>query len=164
MRLILLSGALALTLASAGCETGYGYNAGGGGGLNLSKCQTQALIGGAAGAILGGAVAGRGAKTEGAILGGALGAAGTYGVCRYMDQRSYSQIETGYQTAVSRDRPYSNNWTADDGGKRSLYVPQPRRVGARCKELRGTLTVPDGVQALPPETYCQGDDGVWRPA
>ncbi|MGE3866721.1 MAG: hypothetical protein AB7G04_07385, partial [Hyphomonadaceae bacterium] len=148
------------------CETGYGYNAGGGagGGLSLSKCQTQALVGAAAGALLGGSVAGRGAKTEGAVLGGALGAAGTYGVCRYMDQNSYARINSGYQYAAQNNAPYQTNWQGPEG-TRSVSIAKPVPAGGNCKRMGGVMNVQGaGAQPLPQETYCQGPDGVWRPA
>jgi surface antigen len=159
MRTGIFGAAIAMALATAPVAPAHA------GGLAISKCQTRALIGGGVGAVVGSMVAGKGAKTEGAILGGALGAAAGFGICKYMDKRSYSRVENGYQTAVQRNRSYSSSWTGEDGSRRTLSVPKPKAVSGNCRVLNGTMTITNaGRQALPQETYCQGADGVWRPA
>lgn len=135
--------------------------------LNISKCQTRALIGGGIGAVLGSAVAGKGSKTEGAILGGALGAGAGFGICKYMDKRSEARVQAGYQNAVTSNKPVSTKWTAEDGTARSLKVAKPKKVvtaTGNCKQITASMSTPGGSQQMPAETYCQGSDGVWRPA
>jgi surface antigen len=167
MRLPMIALAGAMAMAVSACETtGAGYNQAGYGNpvSNLSSCQRNALLGAAGGAVLGGLTAGKGAKTEGAVVGAAVGGLGTYGVCRYLDNQSVSRVEQGYQYSLNNNAPYSTSWQGQ-GGTQNLYVAQPTAAGANCKRLSSTLTVPgEGKQNLPPETYCRGPDGVWRPA
>lgn len=136
--------------------------------LNISKCQTRALIGGALGALAGSAIAGRGDRTEGAVIGGALGAGAGFGICKWMDSRSQSQVQNGYQNAVTNNKSVSQKWTAEDGTSRALKVAKPKKVatasGGNCKQITASMSTPGGAQQLPAETYCQGADGVWRPA
>ena len=47
-----------------------------------SKAKNGAIIGGLSGALLGNAVAGHGARTEGTLLGGAVGAVARHGIGR----------------------------------------------------------------------------------
>jgi surface antigen len=162
--MIALAGVCAMTLAA--CETTGGYNQAGYGSpiSNLSSCQRNALLGAAGGALLGGMTAGKGAKTEGAVLGAAVGGLGTYGICRYLDNQSIARAEQGYAYSAANNRPYSSSWQGQ-GGTQNFSVAQPVAAGPNCKRLNGTLTVPgEGSQNLPPETYCRGADGVWRPA
>jgi surface antigen len=134
--------------------------------LNISKCQTRALIGGGLGAVVGSAIAGKGNKTEGAVIGGALGAGAGFGICKWMDKRSQAKVETGYQHAAANNKSYSSKWTAEDGTARTLNVAKPTKVaGTNCKNISATMNVPgQGAQQMPAEKYCQGADGVWRPA
>ncbi len=131
--------------------------------LQLSKCKTRALMGAGAGAIAGALIAGKGDKTKGALIGGALGGAGTFGVCKWMDNRSQAKVEAGYAKAASSGKSYSSNWQAEDGSARKLTVAKPVKEG-NCRVLNSSLTAGGGKQALPQEKYCQGADGVWRPA
>jgi len=172
MRIPALTALVVLAFSTAACETGPGYGSGpyagggayGGGSSQLSSCQRNALLGAAGGALLGGITAGKGVKTEGAVLGAAVGGLGVYGVCRYLDQQSVSRVETGYQSSLNQDRPYESSWNGPNGDE-SLYVPAPTSAGANCKRLQATLTTPSGgQQPLPPETYCRGGDGQWRPS
>ncbi len=163
--MIALAGACAMALAA--CETtGGGYNQAGYGNpiSNLSSCQRNALLGAAGGALIGGMTAGKGAKTEGAVLGAAVGGLGTYGICRYLDNQSITRAEQGYAYSAANNRPYSTSWQGQ-GGTQNFSVAQPVSAGPNCRRLSGTLSVPgEGVQSLPPETYCRGADGVWRPS
>lgn len=131
--------------------------------LQLSKCKTRALIGGGLGAVAGSLIAGKGDRTEGALIGGAIGAAGTFGVCKWMDARSTANVEAGYAKAATTNKAYSSSWKAEDGSNRSLAVAKPVKQG-NCRVLNSTMTAGGSKQAMPQETYCQGADGVWRPA
>jgi hypothetical protein len=131
--------------------------------LQLTKCKTRALIGGGVGAVAGALIAGKDDRTKGALIGGALGAAGTFGVCKWMDNRSQAKVEAGYQQAANSGKSYSSNWAAEDGTSRKLTVAKPVKEG-NCRVLNSTLTAGGTKQAMPQEKYCQGADGVWRPA
>ena len=54
-----------------------------------SKANNGTLIGGASGALLGSAVAGNGAKTEGAVLGGVVGAVAGHQIAKKNAKRCY---------------------------------------------------------------------------
>lgn len=134
-------------------------------GLQISKCQTRALIGGAAGAVLGNVLAGKGDKTKGALIGGALGAGAGFGVCKWMDSRSQAKAQASYDYAAKNNKAYSTNWQAEDGSQRKLVVDKPVKVSNNCRQMNSSMSVPgQGKQAMPAQTYCQGADGVWRPA
>ncbi len=134
--------------------------------LQLSKCKTRALIGGGIGALAGSMIAGRGDKTEGALIGGALGAGAGFGICKWMDNKTQARAEASYAQAAKTNKASSSKFTAEDGTARTLSVAKPTKVaGTNCKKINATMNVPgQGVQPMPAETYCQGADGVWRPA
>jgi hypothetical protein len=146
-----LAFAFALTVGTAHAE------------LQISKCKTRALIGGGVGAVVGSMVAGKGDKTKGALIGGALGAGAGFGICKWMDARSQAKVQAGYGQAAQTGKAYSSSWKAEDGTSRSLKVAKPVKQG-NCRVLNSTMTAGGGKQAMPQETYCQGADGVWRPA
>jgi hypothetical protein len=130
----------------------------------LHSCAGKAAIGAGAGAVLGGMVAGKGAKTEGALLGAAVGGLGTYGVCRYIDTRASARIDKAYKYAAATGKPYTTSWTTKQGVNR-LRIAQPVRDGAHCKILNATLSVGGGArQSLPQETYCRASNGKWNAA
>jgi hypothetical protein len=158
MRIISKGALAALTFAVA---AGFGGMADAQ--LQLTKCKTRALIGAGAGAVAGALIAGKDDRTKGALIGGALGAAGTFGVCKYMDNRSQAKVEAGYQQAANSGKSYSSNWQAEDGSARKLTVAKPVKQG-NCRVLNSSLTAGGSAQAMPQEKYCQGSDGVWRPA
>ncbi|MBU6373500.1 MAG: hypothetical protein KJS97_12305 [Alphaproteobacteria bacterium] len=165
--------ALAAALGVSGCETGayggsgYGYGGGGGGfGSNLSKCQRNALIGAGVGAIIGGVTAPSGNKTENAVIGGAIGAAGTYGACKLLDNREQARVEGAYLNALNRNAPVSETWVGGNGQSRVLQVTRPERDYANpdCRTLQSSLSIGQGpAQPLPPERYCRAGGG-WQPA
>lgn len=165
--------ALAAALGVSACETGpYGGGYGGGGyggggfGSNLSKCQRNALIGAGIGAVIGGVTAPSGNKTENAVLGGAIGAAGTYGACKLLDNREQARVEGAYLNALNRNAPVSETWVGGNGQSRVLQVTRPERDynNAECRTLQSTLSVGQGpAQPLPPERYCRTGTG-WTPS
>jgi surface antigen len=135
--------------------------------LQISKCKTRALIGGGLGALAGSMIAGKGDKTEGALIGGALGAGAGFGICKWMDSRSEARVQSNYQQAINKNKSVSEKWTAEDGSARSLKVAKPTKVAGptgNCKQITASMSTPGGSQQMPAETYCQGTDGVWRPA
>lgn len=134
-------------------------------GLQISKCQTRALIGAAAGALIGNAIAGKGDKTKGAVVGGAVGAGAGFGVCKWMDSRSQAKAQASYDYAAKNNKAYSTSWQAEDGTQRSMTVNKPVKTSNNCRQMNSSMTVSgQGKQAMPAQTYCQGADGVWRPA
>lgn len=134
-------------------------------GLQISKCQTRALIGGAAGALVGNMISGKGDKTKGALIGGALGAGAGFGVCKWMDSRSQAKTQASYDRVAQTNKAYSTSWQAEDGTTRKLVVDKPVKTSNNCRQMNSAMSVPgQGKQAMPAQTYCQGADGVWRPA
>jgi surface antigen len=84
-----------------------------------------------------------------------------------MDKRSEARVQANYQSAVANNKPVSSKWTAEDGTARSLKVAKPVKVAGptgNCKQITASMSTPGGAQQMPAETYCQGTDGVWRPA
>lgn len=172
MRLTHAFVAAALALSAAACESGgygggYGYGGGGGGfGSNLSKCQRNALIGAGVGAVLGGVTAPEGNRGENAVLGGAIGAAGTFGACKLLDNREQARVEGAYLNALNENRAVSQTWVGANGQNRVLQVtrPQPDYNNSECRTLSASLQVAGGqTQPLPPERYCRTSAG-WQPS
>jgi hypothetical protein len=158
MRIISKGALAALTFAIAAGFGGMAHAE-----LQLSKCKKQALIGAGGGAIVGALIGGKDHRTKGALIGGALGAAGTFGVCKYMDNKSQAKVEAGYAQAATSGKSYASKWQAEDGTARKLTVAKPVKEG-NCRVLNSSLTAGGSAQALPQERYCQGADGVWRAA
>lgn len=154
-------------LAAAAIAAATSFSAAAHAELELSKCKTRALIGGGLGAVAGSMIAGKGSKTEGALIGGALGAGAGFGICKYMDNKSQARAEASYAAAAKTNKASTSKFTAEDGTARTLKVAKPTKVAGanNCKKINATMNVPgQGVQPMPAETYCQGADGVWRPA
>lgn len=175
MRMKVLALAAAGALALAGCETtGGGYAGGGGGygqgggGTQLSRCTQQALVGAGVGAVAGALIGSKNNRGENAALGAAAGGLGTYGVCRWLSAREQQRVEQGYYNSLNADRPYNDSWQSDQGQPRDLTVSQPAAAqgyGANCKRVTATVRDPQqGVQSLPPETFCRNAQGQWVPA
>ena len=79
------------------------------------QANTGTVVGGVAGALLGGAVAGNGAKTEGALLGGAVGAVAGHQIAK-------NRVKCGaYPQRVSRNTYQRNNcrWVQEYYGGRN---------------------------------------------
>lgn len=79
------------------------------------QANTGTIVGGVAGALLGGSVAGNGAKTEGALLGGAVGAVAGHQIAK-------SRVKCGsYPQRVSRSSFQRNNcrWVQEYYGGRN---------------------------------------------
>ena len=152
------AGVMALAMVAAGAGPAAAD-------LQISKCKTRALIGGGVGALLGSMVAGKGDRTEGAVIGGALGAAGTFGVCKWMDARTEKQAQASYDAAVKSNKATTTTFKDDKGANRTLTVSKPVQTANNCRQMNSSLSVPgQKPQAMPSQTYCQGADGVWRPA
>lgn len=152
------AGALAIAMVAAGVGPAAAD-------LQISKCKTRALIGGAAGALLGSMVAGKGDKTEGAVIGGALGAGAGFGVCKWMDSRTEKQAQASYDAAAKSNKATTTTFKDDKGANRTLTVSKPVKTANNCRQMNSSLSVPgQKAQAMPAQTYCQGADGVWRPA
>jgi hypothetical protein len=160
MRVAQLGGTFALAVMLAAVQIGPAAAE-----LQISKCKTRALIGAAGGALVGSMIAGKGDKTEGALIGGALGAAGTFGVCKWMDARTEKQAQLSYDAAAKSNKASTTTFKDDKGVNRTLTVSKPVKTSSNCRQMNSTLSVPgQKAQAMPPQTYCQGADGVWRPA
>lgn len=160
MRILLLGAVAALLMTGVAAHAPAEAQ-----GLQISKCQTRALIGGAAGAVIGNVIAGKGDRTKGALIGGALGAGAGFGVCKWMDSRSQAKAQAGYDYAAKNNKGYSTSWQAEDGSQRTLVVDKPVKTSSNCRQMNSSMSVPgQGKQAMPAQTYCQGADGVWRPA
>jgi len=96
------------------------------------------VIGGLGGALLGGTVAGNGAKTEGAVLGGVVGAVAGHQIAKKNAKcDAYRRSSSNYdRRRVSQNtRPANCRWVQEyhNGRDRSYEV-------------------------------CRGRDGVWRPS
>jgi surface antigen len=127
----------------------------------LSSCTGKAALGAGAGALLGGMVAGKGAKTEGALLGAAVGGLGAFGVCKSMNANNTKKVDKAYQTAAATNQSYSTSWNGKYGTE-YVTISKPIKDGSYCRVMHGTLTTPNGgSQALPQETYCRQADGKW---
>ncbi len=88
------------------------------------KANEGTLAGGVLGAVIGGSVAGNGAKTEGALLGGAVGAVAGHQIAK-------GQVKCGsYPKRVSRSSYQRNNcrWVQEyyDGRNHSFEVCRGR--------------------------------------
>jgi hypothetical protein len=89
-----------------------------------SQANKGTAIGAISGALLGGAVAGNGAKTEGAVLGGVVGAVAGHQIAK-------NQVKCGsYPKRVSQTRYSRNNcrWVSEyyDGRNHSFEVCRSR--------------------------------------
>lgn len=108
------------------------------------QANTGTVVGALGGALLGGAVASRGAKTEGALLGGAVGAVAGHEVGKrrakcagYAPSRSTAPAPSRSVTRTSSAAPAPSNcrWVQEYyGGRNHSYE------------------------------VCRGRDGVWRPS
>jgi surface antigen len=166
MRMKLAGAGLAALLALSACETvddGAGAPR-----TQLSQCGRNALIGAAVGGLLGATQGRRENRPENAALGAALGEAATYGVCQALTSAEQRRVEDAYYRSLNSGRPVDDSWPTDAGVTRALSVSAPAPAegyGGRCRRV--TATVSDdhnGVQPLPPETFCRDGDGRWTPA
>lgn len=133
---------------------------------HLSQCMRNGLIGAGVGAAIG-ALTSRHHRGQRAVIGAAVGGVGTWGVCRILSNREQHRVENGYQQALDNNHSYNENWHSDDG-TRSLHVNRPQRTeeyGSNCRRVTATVSDSNnGVQDLPPETYCRTSNGSWVPA
>jgi hypothetical protein len=93
----ILIGCLGLGVAGAGCET-----------VQKNPRSTGTVIGGAAGAGIGSAVAGKGKRTEGALIGAGVGAVGGWiaGNAADNDHKSSRKSTRRYRNTYDDDYPY----------------------------------------------------------
>ena len=98
------------------------------------------IVGGLVGALAGGGVAAKGAKTEGALLGGAVGAVAGH--------------EIGKRNAkCDRYRPVPRAAYRDNNYQRSNYA-----ASSNCRWVKDTYN--GRTQSF---QVCRDRDGVWRP-
>jgi hypothetical protein len=106
-----------------------------------SSANKGTIVGGLVGALAGGGVAAKGAKTEGALLGGAVGAVAGHQIGKRNAKcdnyrpapRAAYRSNSGYQRS-SYNQPSNCRWVEDNyGGRNHSYE------------------------------VCRGRDGVWRP-
>jgi surface antigen len=170
MRTTIMAAVTTLAIGLGGCATGgYGYGGGYGGApqTQLSQCMRNALVGAGVGAVIGGVTAPDGNRTENAAIGAVVGGAGTYGVCRYLDNRSQARIEQSYYRALDTGAPVNDSWAAQSGESRQVYVSSPQPApgySSDCRRVTATISgTGQGRQDLPPETFCRNATGGWVP-
>ena len=99
------------------------------------------IVGGLVGALAGGGVAAKGAKTEGALLGGAVGAVAGHQIAKSNAKCS------GYRPAP-RPAARTSNY------QRSSYAP----AASNCRWVQDNYGGRNHSYEV-----CRGRDGVWRP-
>lgn len=166
MRNVLIALTTAMALGATACETTGGYGAGaGGGGTQLSSCMRNALIGAAVGGVTGAVVGSEHNRGENAAIGAAVAGAGTFAVCKYLDNQQQARIEGAYRNALASNAPVGMNWVGASSRTYVLNVNRPTAIAGQpaCRNVNATLNVNNaGPEALPTETYCQ-NGGVWAP-
>lgn len=158
---VMALGVTACETAGGGYGGGYG-NGGGAGGTRLSSCMRNALIGAGVGAIAGAVAGSENNRGENAAIGAAVGGAGTFGICKYLDNQQQARIEGAYQNALQNNAPVGMNWVGTSSRTYVLSVQRPQSMPGQpnCRNVNATLNVNgQGPQALPTETYCNNGGG-----
>jgi surface antigen len=146
------AGALTLTLAA--CEGNYGPKQTGG-----------AVIGGAAGGLLGAQVGGGSGQLAATAAGALLGVLVGSQVGQSLDRadRLYAQRTT--QAALEREPTGTTaTWTNPDSGHSGTVTPTSTyqtAEGQYCREYQQTITV-DGKTESAYGKACRQPDGTWR--
>jgi YMGG-like Gly-zipper len=164
-KFIALAAVLALGVSACAAGGGYGGGYGTGGGSRLSSCMRNALIGAGVGAVAGAVAGSENNRGENAAIGAAVGGAGTFGVCKYLDNQQQARIEGAYQNALANNAPVGMNWVGASSRTYVLSVQRPQSTPGQpnCRSINATLNVGgQGPQALPTETYCNNGGG-WVP-
>jgi Glycine zipper 2TM domain len=105
-----------------------------------SNANKGTIVGGVVGALAGGGVAARGAKTEGALLGGAVGAVAGHQIGKH---------NTKCQSYRPAPRPAAR--TSNNNYQRSSYAGSSNCRWVQDDRGRGY-------------EVCRSRDGVWRPS
>ena len=116
---------------------------GGGGGFlgNIFGCQANgskqeigAVIGGAAGGLLGNRIAGRGSRTLGTVIGGVLGAAGGSVLGCKLQRNDRAKAERALENAVATNK--SQSWENPETGASGRVEVGQTASGAALSDLK----------------------------
>jgi surface antigen len=164
MRKILAVAALSLGLAA--CQQPGPYGTGPAPGeIGMNKTTGGALVGAAAGGLLGnqfGSGSGKGAMTAlGVVAGGLLGSQ----VGKSLDQADIAYANRTTQTALETAPPgQALPWRNDQSGASGTVVPRAYTQmadGTYCREFQQTITV-GGQTQQGYGTACKQPDGSWK--
>ena len=144
--IVVISGMLALSVLIS-CET---------------KQQQGALIGGAAGGLLGSQLGGSGALGIGigALLGGFAGSQ----IGKYMDGHDKMKIQRATQRTLERSRTgQASSWRNPDSGHHGTVTATRtfQNNGRYCREFAQTINV-GGKTQKGYGTACRQSDGSWQ--
>ncbi len=118
------------------------------------KAEFGALLGGAAGALVGSQVDdGAGGVVIGAVLGGFFG----YQLGQYMDQRDKQRLAKSLEQTPTGE---TDSWTNKDSGKEFEVTPTSdpyAKSGEECREFTQVVIV-NGVEKEVQGTACKAPD------
>jgi len=155
-----------MSFALAACQQPGPYGTGPAPGeIGMNKTTGGALVGAAAGGLLGnqfGSGAGKGAATAiGVIAGGLLGSQ----VGKSLDQADVAYANRTTQTALETGQPGQPlPWRNEQSGASGTVVPRnyyQTANGTYCREFQQTITV-GGQTQQGYGTACKQPDGSWK--
>ncbi|MEL6318992.1 MAG: RT0821/Lpp0805 family surface protein [Pseudomonadota bacterium] len=156
------AGALALTMAVAGCANQGG---GGVGGTGISKQTVGAGAGAVGGALIGSTIGSGSGRTAAIIVGGLLGALAGSEIGRTMDENDRLRAEQNRQLALeTAPSGQPTSWNNPDSGYGGSITPRPAYEtsgGEVCREYTETIRI-DGRNETAVGVACRNADGTWR--
>ena len=138
--------------------------------LLLSACETTseergALLGAAAGGILGNQIGSGRGRTLATFAGAVGGAFAGSAVGRRMDEVDRMKMGQAYQDSLENSRAgEQTNWVNPDTGNSGTVAPVrtfQNTTGQYCREFQQTITV-GGQTERAFGTACRQPDGSWR--
>jgi surface antigen len=156
---------LAPLVMLAGCQQG-------GNGLGGNEQLFGALVGGAAGGLLGSQVASGDTQIATALAGTVIGAYLGYEIARRLTAEDKTQLATATEDALRTPEPGEPvEWENPESGNSGtvtagdVYVrpaaattesPRP------CRDVEQTIVLADGTSERVSATACQTEDGAWE--